>query len=135
MVAQHPQTWKLREYHLMVPSEVDGISASEPSTSLSLGDPLKAFFPPNIRISERSGCAEVYEPGEMAPLLYRQTSSDAEVACFAQSKIQDIILLGEVLNNFYSSSYSHLKLCRVILLGVSSTSSVGYDLVMASLIF
>jgi len=95
MVAHHHQTWKLREYHLMVQSEADGITAGEPSTLLSIGDPLMAFFPPDIRICEHSGCVEVHEPGKMAPILYRQPSaSDAEVADL-ESKIRDIIIIGE----------------------------------------
>jgi len=97
LVAQHRQTWKLREYCLVVSSEGDGITVGEPSTSLSLGDPLKAFFPPGIRICEHLGCAEVYEPGKIAPLVYRPSpSSRADAASFEHNKIQDILLLGEV---------------------------------------
>jgi hypothetical protein len=81
----------------MAPSEADGITAGE---QLALGDPLRAFFPPGIRIDEHSGCVEVHEPGKIAPLLYRR-SSNAEVSGFERPKIQDIIILGEVLNNFY----------------------------------
>jgi hypothetical protein len=82
----------------MVSSEADGITTGEPSTSLNLGDPLKAFFPPGVRICEQSGYAELHEPGKMAPLLYRQpSSSDAEIAGFEYPQIQDIIILGEVL--------------------------------------
>lgn len=93
LVAQHHQTWKLREYHLMAPSEADGITAGE---QLLLGDPLRGFFLSGNRIYEHSGCVELHEPGKMVPLLYRQSSSsNAEVSGFEHPKIQDIIILGE----------------------------------------
>ncbi|KAG0706198.1 hypothetical protein DFH29DRAFT_980491 [Suillus ampliporus] len=95
MVAQHRQTWKLREYHLMVSREGDGIAAGANSSSLSLGDALKAFFPPDIRIHEHSGSAEVHEPGKTAPLFYRRPSTCDTEEAEGLEYIQDIIVVGE----------------------------------------
>jgi hypothetical protein len=94
MVAQHRQTWKLREYHLTVSTGADGIT--DGTKSLSSGDPLKAFFPSGIRIHEHAGIVEVLEPGKMAPLFYRQPSAcSAEAEGFKCPEIQDIIVVGE----------------------------------------
>ncbi|KAG2039047.1 hypothetical protein BDR03DRAFT_952673 [Suillus americanus] len=96
MVAQHRQTWKLREYHLTVSRGADGIADGAESPSLSSGDPLKAFFPSGIRIHEHAGGAEVHEPGKMAPLSYRQSPACGEEAKgFKCAEIQDIIVVGE----------------------------------------
>ncbi|KAG1740669.1 hypothetical protein EDB19DRAFT_1708301 [Suillus lakei] len=96
VVAQHRQTWKLREYHLTVSRGADGITGGAKLPSLSSGDPLKAFFPPGIRIHEHAGSAEVHEPGKTAPLSYRQSSAcGAEAEGFECPEIQDIIVVGE----------------------------------------
>ncbi|KAG2130356.1 hypothetical protein DEU56DRAFT_815559 [Suillus clintonianus] len=91
-VAQHRQTWKLREYHLIVSREADGGAdgAKSPSPSLSSGDPLKAFFPPGIRIHEHVGSAEVHEPGKVATLSYKRCDAETEGA-----DVRDIIVVGE----------------------------------------
>ncbi|KAG2078451.1 hypothetical protein BDR04DRAFT_1041411 [Suillus decipiens] len=94
MVPQHRQAWKLREYHLTVSRDANGIVAK--SLSLGSGDPLKAFFPSGIRIHEHAGGVEVYEPGKMAPLSYRQPSACVvETEGFKCPEIQDIIVVGE----------------------------------------
>ncbi|KAG1773325.1 hypothetical protein EV702DRAFT_1243719 [Suillus placidus] len=99
MVPQHRQTWKLREYHLTVSKGADGIAGGTKSPLLSSGHPLKAFFPAGIRIDEHAGSAEVHEPGKMAPLSYRQPSAcDAEAEGFKCPEIQDVIVVGEVIN-------------------------------------
>lgn len=96
MVAQHRQTWKLREYHLTVSSGTDCISGGAKSQSLGSGDPLKAFFPSGIRIHEHAGTAEVHEPGKPAPLSYTQPSAyGVENRGFECPEIQDIIVIGE----------------------------------------
>ncbi|KAG2151014.1 uncharacterized protein EDB93DRAFT_316413 [Suillus bovinus] len=96
MVAQHRQTWKLREYYLTVSRGADGLAGSAKSPSLSSGDPLKAFFPSGIRIHEHSGGAEVHEPGKTVPLSYRQPSvCGVEAEGFKSIEIQDIIVVGE----------------------------------------
>jgi hypothetical protein len=133
MVAQHRQTWKLREYHLTVSTGADGIT--DGTKSLSSGDPLKAFFPSGIRIHEHAGIVEVLEPGKMAPLFYRQPSAcSAEAEGFKCPEIQDIIVVGEVINDLLILNCSHF-LPRVILLGVSSMSLVGYALTTVLLVF
>jgi hypothetical protein len=135
MVAQHRQTWKLREYHLTVSRGADGIAGGADPPSLSSGDPLKAFFPSGIRIHEHAGTAEVHEPGKMAPLSYRQSSAcGVENKGFGCPEIQDIIVIGEVINDLLILNYSHF-LSRVILLGANSMSSVGCDLATVLLVF
>jgi hypothetical protein len=134
MVAQHRQTWKLREYHLTVSSGTHCISGGAKSQSLGSGDPLKAFFPSGIRIHEHAGTAEVHEPGKPAPLSYTQPSAyGVENRGFECPEIQDIIVIGEVINELLILNYSHL-LPRVILLGVNSMLLVGCDLATVLLV-
>lgn len=132
MVAQHRQTWRLREYYLTVSRSADGIAGGVESPPLSSGDPLKAFFPSGIRIHEHAGSAEVHEPGKMVPLSYRQPS-----ACGVEAEgldIQDIIVVGEVIDHLLILNCSHF-FARVILLGANSMSLVEYDLATVLLVF
>ncbi|KAL4065502.1 hypothetical protein V8B97DRAFT_1875285 [Scleroderma yunnanense] len=85
-VAQHSQTWKLREYHLL--NSQDGLSVVQ---ALTLGDALRAFFPEGARMRELTGSLDVYEQRRQETLHYkRSVYSD-----MCDPSIGDIIIIGE----------------------------------------
>ncbi|KIJ18312.1 hypothetical protein PAXINDRAFT_167501 [Paxillus involutus ATCC 200175] len=87
LVAQHRQTWMLREYHLTELQDLTG----EKTRSLGLGDPLKAYFPSGTRMTELSDSVEVREPGRGDVLRYWRPSHTAS----HDREVIDIIILGE----------------------------------------
>ncbi|KIK98448.1 hypothetical protein PAXRUDRAFT_823872 [Paxillus rubicundulus Ve08.2h10] len=87
LVAQHRQTWKLREYHLIELQDLTG----KKTQPLELGDPLKAYFPSGTRMTELSDSAEVHEPGRGDILHYWRPSH----AVSHDRQVIDIIVLGE----------------------------------------
>ncbi|KAH7927562.1 hypothetical protein BV22DRAFT_1006674 [Leucogyrophana mollusca] len=96
LVAQHRQTWKLREYRLVPPSDAD--SYPDNTRPLSSGDPLRAYFPLGTHIRESSSAIEVREPGRQDALRYlRWAPFDSdEISNREIQRLQDIIILGEV---------------------------------------
>lgn len=92
LVANHRQTWKLREYYLSEHQEL----GRENSRALGSGDPLKAHFPAGTRLQELSDSVEVREPGIDAVHYWRASRVKSD-----DHRVMDIIVLGEVL---YSSS-------------------------------
>lgn len=89
LIAQHRQTWKLREYQLPEHQEL----AREGSRPLGLGDPLKAHFPTGTRIlQEFSDSVDIQEPGTDTVHYWRPSH-----AKFNGQRVKDIIILGEVL--------------------------------------
>lgn len=88
LIAQHRQTWKLREYYLPEHQEL----AQEKSRPLGPGDPLRAHFPTGTRIlQELSDSVDVQEPGTDAVHYWRSSHAKSD----GQSG-KDIIILGEV---------------------------------------
>ena len=85
LVAQHRQTWKLREYHLLSGEGLNG----EP---LSAGNPLRSYLPDDMKLHERPDGIEIMEPGRNEALFYHKPSRDDG----DRSTVQDIIILGEV---------------------------------------
>ncbi|KAE9389799.1 hypothetical protein BT96DRAFT_1002898 [Gymnopus androsaceus JB14] len=76
LVAQHKQTWKLREYHLLSPSDTClllGVNSDpEPVTP---GSALQAYFPLGTHIEETAQGLVITEPGAgKTPLLYERTT-------------------------------------------------------------
>jgi len=88
LVAQHRQTWKLREYHLL--NAQDSLKIIRP---LALGDALSAFFPSGTRIRELSGSLEVNELAREETLQYKRSVRSG----MDDPSIADIIIIGEVI--------------------------------------
>lgn len=88
LVAQHRQTWKLREYYLLYSQE--GLSNAH---ILGAGDPLHAFFPPGTRLRESSDSLEIYEPKSEHALHYQRSSHPA----IHDQSVIDIVVVGEVI--------------------------------------
>ncbi|KAI6118174.1 hypothetical protein F5141DRAFT_1096694 [Pisolithus sp. B1] len=85
-VAQHRQTWKLREYHLLSSQE-----SLDKAQRLDLGDALRAFFPSGVHLRELSESLEVCAPG-MKEAIHYQRSSYARTR---EQSVGDIIVIGE----------------------------------------
>ncbi|KAI6037966.1 hypothetical protein EDC04DRAFT_3141777 [Pisolithus marmoratus] len=85
-VAQHRQTWKLREYHLLGSQE-----SLDKVQRLGLGDALRAFFPSGVRLREYSESLEVYVPG-MEEAIHYQRSLHSKAL---EQSVGDIIVIGE----------------------------------------
>ena len=88
LVAQHRQTWKLREYHLLSGAGLNG----EP---LSAGSPLRAHLPDVMKLHEGPDGIEIQESERNETLFYhkaKQTAGDDRYG----SIVQDVIILGEV---------------------------------------
>lgn len=122
LVANHRQTWKLREYYLTEHQE----RAGETSRPLGLGDPLKAHFPTGTRImQELSDSVGIQEPGMDVIRYWRPSRATSD-----DRKVVDIIILGEVLlfplggcgfTNFFRGS-----LCLGPVQPVRSRASAGW---------
>ncbi|KDQ55953.1 hypothetical protein JAAARDRAFT_36742 [Jaapia argillacea MUCL 33604] len=89
LVAQHRQTWKLREHHLLyypspASSPTSSPSSSSSSSSFSAaspllpGDPLRAWLPPGIKVQETSEGVEVWEPGRAESVKYTRLDKALE---------------------------------------------------------
>ncbi|KAI0791033.1 hypothetical protein C8Q75DRAFT_86094 [Abortiporus biennis] len=112
LVAQHRQTWKLREYHLLeYPSDVsedeifNRAESPKPLTSdpLGPGNPSRGYIPngTEIRQLEGNGAIEVFERGRREPIIYRSYSSlltdEVKKKELAKGKVRvkDIFVIGE----------------------------------------
>lgn len=136
LVAQHKQTWKLREYHLLSPSDTClllGVNSDpEPVTP---GSALQAYFPLGTHIEETAQGLVITEPGAgKTPLLYERTTGlqgkplptnkDTEDETGLNSRkrhVLDVIITGEVgcsLHLHHDLLTSIIQ--RVIPLGVNS---------------
>lgn len=98
LVAQHDQTWKLREYHLL--------SSSSPVTTdpepVTPGNALHAYFPLGTHIEESAKGMVVIEPtAEKKPLLYEPVGSRNKILPRTEDdtelrRVLDVIVTGEV---------------------------------------
>ncbi|KAF9238648.1 hypothetical protein BU15DRAFT_88288 [Melanogaster broomeanus] len=102
LVAQHRQTWKLREYHLTETQDLRGEDSSE-TRPLGMGDHLKAYFPIGTRMQELADDSiEIREPGREDVLRYWRPSRSAS----HDRNVVDIVLVGEVLRLVRSTGHS-----------------------------
>ncbi|ETW80016.1 hypothetical protein HETIRDRAFT_453021 [Heterobasidion irregulare TC 32-1] len=165
VVARHPQTWKLREYHLLAPEpsahaprrrnshadagnggdvgenegegegEGDGKGDGEGGDDdayrpLSIGDPLRAFFPPGVDIQLTGDAALVREPTRAGVSRYEaarahggghgggaagDADADAEEEKEYARRVREVLVVGEV-----SAPASSRVRVRVVLTGHSS---------------
>ncbi|KAF5392676.1 hypothetical protein D9757_000941 [Collybiopsis confluens] len=114
LVAQHKQTWKLREHHLLSPSfsssdfcpleeHGDGKNVDYPEP-ISPGNALHAYFPIGTHIEENVQGITVIEPGSgKKPLFYERCGShqgkvkhvEAKEVVTAKRRVLDIVITGE----------------------------------------
>ncbi|KAJ3746450.1 hypothetical protein DFH05DRAFT_1485278 [Lentinula detonsa] len=106
LVAQHKQTWKLREHHLLASSASDNFDScprqsGNVTTNLepvAPGNALHAYFPLETQIEETPQGLTITEPvpGKQ-PLLYQRAGSQKKphAAQEAKPRVLDIIITGE----------------------------------------
>ncbi|TCD67735.1 hypothetical protein EIP91_011977 [Steccherinum ochraceum] len=114
LVAQHRQTWKLREYHIY---EDDADSSSSPPTKpsppssprprdgshdttdgegrtpLSPGNPARGYVPNGTEVREGPTSLEIVEPGRNAPIIYQNVAHLRKME--VQPKVKDVFVTGE----------------------------------------
>ncbi len=102
VVAWHPQTWRLREYHLLLPEDLsDGAkftaAIEHPRYKpLSPGDPLRAYLPQGLTVDCASNGMNVYEPGRVADTFYQRCPAPEHITAEYAKRIREILIAGEV---------------------------------------
>ncbi|PPR05093.1 hypothetical protein CVT24_010080 [Panaeolus cyanescens] len=98
VLGRHPQTWKLREHHLLAvdPCGSDsGIDIDDDDvTPLTAGDPLRSYFPIGTQIRENREGLIVQEAESNKVIRYRRISS-LDKAKMDSSRVLDVIITGE----------------------------------------
>ncbi|KAI0049022.1 hypothetical protein FA95DRAFT_1489902 [Auriscalpium vulgare] len=100
LVARHQQTWRLREYHLLLPEAVEGTDASEAASadkykSLTPGDPLRAFLPPGLTIEYEPDGIKVKEPSRLVETFYHRSPERTRVTEMYTKRVREILVTGE----------------------------------------
>ncbi|KAJ3882267.1 hypothetical protein F5051DRAFT_449338 [Lentinula edodes] len=109
LVAQHKQTWKLREHHLLSSSSSDPCplrSGNETDNiqPVASGNALHAYFPLETQIEETTeGLAITASGSGRQPLIYQRAGSQAKTkssnevkpAKDTETRVLDIIITGE----------------------------------------
>ena len=130
LVAHHPHLWKIREHHLYGPDEPE--PGAPDVWPVSPGNPLRAYIPNGSQVGENADGVHVKEPGRAEPVCYRSWASVQKAEEKPRGKLLDVFLTGEVSPTLRHAMrlVTDARVCpRVILRGVSSTSSGAYGLV------
>jgi hypothetical protein len=102
VVAWHPQTWRLREYHLLLPEDVGDEAKMTAAIEhprykpLSPGDPLRAYLPQGLTVDHAPNGMNVYEPGRVADTFYNRCPAPELVTAEYAKRIREILIAGEV---------------------------------------
>ncbi|KAI0056831.1 hypothetical protein BV25DRAFT_1813403 [Artomyces pyxidatus] len=100
LVARHQQTWRLREYHLLVPEIIDSENSNTANTEkyrpLTPGDPLRAYLPPGLTIEYEPEGIKVQEPSRPGETLYYRSPEPAQVTEAYAKRVREILITGEV---------------------------------------
>lgn len=102
VVAWHPQTWRLREYHLLLPEDVGDEAKMTAAIEhprykpLSPGDPLRAYLPQGLTVDHVPNGMNVYEPGRVADTFYNRCPAPELVTAEYAKRIREILIAGEV---------------------------------------
>lgn len=103
LVAQHRQTWKLREYHLLEDSlSEEGLHDVIPShskvTSLAAGNPSRGYIPNGTQIHESGDELIIHDPTQPEPIVYHSWTSirkNAKKDETGRAKVKDVFITGE----------------------------------------
>ena len=94
LVAQHRQTWKLREHHLLA------LDPDHKVNPLSSGNALRSYFPAGTIMREDIGGVDVHEPERGQSLRYQRSDTRSkEYTGSSEATVLDIIITGEVRHN------------------------------------
>lgn len=103
LVARHNQTWRLHEYHLLLPEDLgesaDAAEALEHPRykPLSPGDFLRAYLPPGLAIEEddENDGIRVHEPGRVADTFYHRCPAPEQITAEYAKRIREILIKGQ----------------------------------------
>lgn len=101
VVAWHPQTWRLREYHLLLPEDLGDEAKMTAAVEhprykpLSPGDPLRAYLPQGLTVDHTSNGVNVYEPGRVADTFYHRCPAPEHITAEYAERIREILIAGE----------------------------------------
>lgn len=102
VVAWHPQTWRLREYHLLLPEDLGDEAKVTAAVEhprykpLSPGDPLRAYLPQGLTVDHAPNGMNVYEPGRVADTFYQRCPAPEHITAEYTERIREILIAGEV---------------------------------------
>jgi hypothetical protein len=104
LVARHNQTWRLHEYHLLLPEDL-GESAEAAAAledprfkPLSPGDPLRAYLPHGLAVQQdhENDGIRVHEPGRVADTFYHRCPAPEQITAEYAKRIREILIKGQV---------------------------------------
>jgi hypothetical protein len=100
-VAQHRQTWKLREYHYRRRPAISGAEEDEirkrKGVPLASGNPLRGYFSPGTRVEEASGRTWIEFKRDDGTVRYERARSASEGRSDEDEEdVEDVIVTGEV---------------------------------------
>jgi hypothetical protein len=116
VVAWHPQTWRLREYHLLLPEDLGDEAKVTAAVEhprykpLSPGDPLRAYLPQGLTVDHAPNGVNVYEPGRVADTFYHRCPAPEYITAEYAERIREILIAGEVRAHFPIFGVSHKML-------------------------
>ncbi|KAI0297857.1 hypothetical protein B0F90DRAFT_1818953 [Multifurca ochricompacta] len=113
LVARHQQTWRLHEYHLLLPEDHDdglyvpGSSTTATTTTtrieedpryrpLSPGDPLRAYLPYGLSIEQERNGLSVHEPGRVMDTFYHRCPAPEQITREYNRRVREILIAGEL---------------------------------------
>jgi len=107
LVARHNQTWRLHEYHLLLPSSLDesaeGARVLEHPRykPLSPGDLLRAYLPHGLTVEQDHDDNDdvgmrVYEPGRVADTFYHRCPAPEQITAEYAKRVREILIKGQV---------------------------------------
>ncbi|KAK7688669.1 hypothetical protein QCA50_008207 [Cerrena zonata] len=85
LVAQHRQTWKLREYYLF----------DDGSSPLPPGNPSRGYIPDGAAVREVSDGLEMKEVGSQEAIVYHSWSTLQKNGVSLTDKVKDVFITGE----------------------------------------
>jgi hypothetical protein len=100
-VARHQQTWRLHEYHLLLPEDLDSAAAKAALADprywpLSPGDPLRAYLPHGLAIQQDHNGIQVREPGHVVDTSYSRCPAPEDITPEYAKRVREILIVGEV---------------------------------------
>ena len=104
LVARHNQTWRLHEYHLLLPEDLgESAEAAEALEDprykpLSPGDPLRAYLPHGLAVEQDHEIdgIRVHEPGRAADTFYHRCPAPEQITAEYAKRIREILIKGQV---------------------------------------
>ncbi|THH28764.1 hypothetical protein EUX98_g5427 [Antrodiella citrinella] len=94
LVAQHRQTWKLREYHLDEKSTSQEGNGTATAVPLSPGNPARGYVPNGTHVREGPTHLEIIDPGRKKPHIYHSLASLA-ARRENGARVKDVFITGE----------------------------------------